>query len=193
MRINSINKKDERYFLDITFSNEDEVQDFLKKILVSLKDLLSVNCMITDLDTSYKMYIDYFPRKNYYIVDRITRASIYAYELNDMETGNVVSNWGFYTYDAILAFGKLETDYIEQKSDCMEALKRMPIVINQVLDCSLDISIEKYYYEKIRMLFQSEDSIEAYIENYFFYCADLNDCTTRVDVKRHNAAMDKLA
>ena len=150
MRINSINKKDERYFLDITFSNEDEVQDFLKKILVSLKDLLSVNCMITDLDTSYKMYIDYFPRKNYYIVDRITRASIYAYELNDMETGNVVSNWGFYTYDAILAFGKLETDYIEQKSDCMEALKRMPIVINQVLDCSLDISIEKYYYEKMQ-------------------------------------------
>ena len=27
---------------------------------------------------------------------------------------------------------------------------------------------------------------------YLLYCADLNDCTTKEDVKRHNAAMNQL-
>lgn len=31
-----------------------------------------------------------------------------------------------------------------------------------------------------------------YIELYLLYCADLNDCTTKEDVKRHNAAMKRL-
>ena len=28
---------------------------------------------------------------------------------------------------------------------------------------------------------------------YLLYCADLNDCTTKEDVKRHNAAMKQLS
>ena len=56
--------------------------------------------------------------------------------------------FGAYTFDAILALGKFEADYIEQKFDCMEDLESMPVVINQVLDSSLDISIQSCYYEK---------------------------------------------
>ena len=31
-----------------------------------------------------------------------------------------------------------------------------------------------------------------YKELYLLHCADLNDCTTKEDVKRHNAAMKRL-
>ena len=31
-----------------------------------------------------------------------------------------------------------------------------------------------------------------YKEQYLFYCANLCDCTTKEDVKRHNSAMKQL-
>lgn len=149
MRINSVNRDSDRCFLSITFCNESEERNFLKKIIDGFDDTLAVNCIITDLDTIYSMYKTYFPRCNYCVFDHLTYASIYAYELNHGEIEDVISNWGYYTIDAMFLLGESDLKVKKQKDDCLQELKSMPIVITQVLDFSLNIDLEPCYFEKI--------------------------------------------
>ncbi len=138
--------------MDITFCDESEERDFLQNLIGSFEDVLSVNCMLTDLDTSYSTYEEYFPRGNYYVFDRLTSASIFAFELNHAEGEDVISNWGYYTFDAMFALGTVEPELKKQKLDCVQELKCMPIVITQVLDYSVNIDLDYCYFEKIAKL-----------------------------------------
>ncbi len=152
MRINSKNKDSDRFYLNITFCNESEEREFLRNLIGSFEGTLSINCMLTDLDTVYPMYKEYFPRGNYYVFDRLTSASIFAFELNHLEVEDVISNWGYYTFDAMFALGIFKSELIKRKIDCMHELKCMPIVITQILDYSLHIALDHYYFKKISKL-----------------------------------------
>ena len=149
MRINSINQKNNRWHISITFRNENEEKDFLKKIIEILVDFLPVNCVLTDLDTVFSMYKEYFPRHNYFVLDNITYASICAYKLNWDEIKDVISNWGYYTLDAMFVFGNFRYEYKSQTFNCSEVIKCMPVVISQVLDYTLNINLEQQYFDKI--------------------------------------------
>lgn len=149
MQINSIKHINNKCYLSITFLDEDEERIFLQKALNQLKSSLPINCMLTDLDTSYSLYEAYFNRDNYYVFDRLTTVSIFAFDLNETEVENVLSNWGYYTIDAVFALGILDGKVKEHRCDVADILKTMPVVISQVLDNSVDIVIEQCYYEEI--------------------------------------------
>lgn len=152
MRINSIRKSDNRCCFSITFNAENDERIFLKNLIQHFEKDLSVNCMLTDLDTSYMVYEKYFNRDNYYVIDHGTSASILAFELNHQEIEDVISNWGYYTFAAVLFLGSFKTEFMNIKPNCIEKLESFPIVIHQVLDTSLDINLTHYYYEEISHL-----------------------------------------
>ncbi len=147
MRIHSIRNHDTKSCVRITFSNEDEERAFLQNLLNRFERVLPVNCMITDLDTSYSAYEAYFTSENYYVFDRLTTASIFAFDLTPNEIKNVVSNWGFYTVDAVFGLGSVDDGVKKKKLDITDLLKKLPIVITQVLDNSMDITVEQHYFE----------------------------------------------
>lgn len=153
MRINSVKQINNRCYLSITFLNEIEERIFLQKIIIWFGKMLPVNCILTDLDTSYSVYEEYFIRENYYVFDRLTTASIFAFELNQTEIQDVISNWGYYTIDAIFALGVVDAELKCQKHDATNKLKSMPIVIAQVLDNSLDIYLDLYYFDDMSKFF----------------------------------------
>ncbi len=147
-----IKKEDGKYYVSITFSHETEEHLFLSNILTMFGRTLPVNCMITDLDTSYPHYEAYFERDNYYIFDRVTKASIFAYRLNQAEIERIISNWGYYTIDAMFSLGVCEDEVLIQKPDYTDGLRSMPIVITQVLDNSIEITVDQYYFDDISKL-----------------------------------------
>lgn len=149
MRVNSIKQKKGRYFVSITFCDENEERNFLQNLIGHFGAFLPVNCMLTDLDTSYSAYEEYFPRENYYVFHCLTSASIFAYELSQTEIQDVISNWGYYTIDALFALGVVGTEVKHHKPDGENEFKSMPIVITQVLDNSLDINLDQYYFEEM--------------------------------------------
>ncbi len=149
MRINSIKQDENKIHLSITFYNESEERAFLQKLESKFGSVLPIHCMITDLDTICPMYEEYFPRGNYYVIDHITTLSIFAFQLNHTEVCDVISNWGYYTLDAILALGNLNSDRVNE-------LKSLPIVVSQVLDYSLSIEIERCFYQKFSKLIEAD-------------------------------------
>lgn len=149
MQINSVKNEDNKVNLSITFLDEAEERIFLQNILKQLGDRLPVNCLLTDLDTSYSMYEKYFNRGNYYVFDRLTTASIFAFNLNEVEIQDVLSNWGYFTMDALFALGAVDDKVKKQRIDSTDILKSLPVVIVQVLDNSIDIAIEEDYFEAI--------------------------------------------
>lgn len=149
MRVNLISNNTFKRYLSITFIDEIEEHIFLKNILALLGKKLPVHCMITDLDTSYLLYEKYFKREKYYVFDRLTTVSIFAFELDATEIQNVISNWGYYTIDAIFALGVLDNDVKNPKLDSTNILKSMPIVIAQVLDNSIEIAIDQCYFKDV--------------------------------------------
>ena len=157
MHVNSL-KYNKRCCLSITFPNEIEERIFLQKILNRFEKILPVNCMLTDLDTSYSAYEEYFGRNNYYVFDRLTTASIFAFDLTSTEIQEVISNWGYFTIYALFAIGPVPNEIKKQKSDCIEILKSLPIVIEQVPDLSIDITMDKYYFEDIFQFVIKNDS-----------------------------------
>ena len=154
MRINSIKHNGDRYYLSVTFCDDIEERDFLHSVIHCFEKGRSVHCILTDLDTSYSAYEDYFPRGNYYVFDHLTSASIFAFELNHAEIQDVISNWGYYTLAAMFALGTFEEKLKNQHLDCMPNLNSMPVVITQVLDNSLDINLEQCYFEKMLKLLE---------------------------------------
>lgn len=149
MRVNSIKPNGNRCFLSITFCSEVEERLFLQHLLACFGKNLAVNCMLTDLDTSYSAYKQYFPRDNYFVVEHITSVSIIAFSLDFSEVQSVISNWGYYTFNAIIAFGDFGSELTNQKLDHSHELKSLPIVVSQVLDTSLEIDLEHRYFEEI--------------------------------------------
>lgn len=152
MKVNYIKHQESRCSLSITFCDEDEERVFIQKLINIFKEHFPVNCMLTDLDTDYFYYIQYFKRSNYYVFDRSTNVSIFAYELNHTEIQNVISNWGYYTIDALIAFGEFKTELKRKKLDAENELKTMPIVITQVLDFSINIIFHQIYLDEIAEL-----------------------------------------
>lgn len=153
MKINSKVKVYNRYYINVTFKNEIEEHTFLYDIITYLKKFLPVNCLITDLDTSCSAYEEYFIRGNYYVFDRVTLLSIFAFDLNQTEIQNVISNWCYYTIDAMFSLGVVDSELKHQKLDKTHELKSMPVVITQVLDYSLEIDLEYCYFEKLSKFF----------------------------------------
>ncbi|MBE6649614.1 MAG: hypothetical protein E7614_08900 [Ruminococcaceae bacterium] len=149
MKVNSIQHNDNKCCLSITFSNEIEERIFLKNILNWFEKVLPVNCMLTDLDTSYSIYEQYFRRNNYYVFDRLTTASIFAFDLTSSEIQEVISNWGYFTIDAIFAIGTIDDEVKKKKLDNTHIFKSLPAVITQVLDYSVDITIEQRYFKNL--------------------------------------------
>lgn len=152
MRVNSIKRNEDRCYLSITFCNENEEREFLRNMIEYFGKLLPVNCMLTDLDTSYLAYEKYFPRGNHYVIDHVTYASILAFELNHTEIQDVISNWGYYTFAAIFSLGVFRTELKKQELVYLDELKSMPIVVSQVLDTSLEINIENRFFEEMSKL-----------------------------------------
>lgn len=146
MHVNSIKHNDNKYYLSVTFLDEIEERIFLQNILNWFGKILPVNCILTDLDTSCSTYEEYFNR-NYYVFDRLTTSSIFAFDLNSTEVQDVISNWGYFTIEAIFALGTVDDEVKNQKLDSTNIFKSMPIVITQVLDNSIDIIIDQYYLE----------------------------------------------
>ncbi len=149
MRVNSIKRNEDRSHLSITFCNENEEREFLRNMIEYFGKLLPVNCMLTDLDTSYSAYEQYFPRGNHYVIDHVTSASILAFELNHTEIQDVISNWGYYTFAAIFSLGVIRAELKKQELDYLDELKSMSIVVSQVLDTSLEINIENRFFEEM--------------------------------------------
>lgn len=149
MRFNSIKHNDNRFYLSITFPSEIEERIFLQKILNRFEKILPVNCMLTDLDTSYSAYEEYFRKNNYYVFDRLTTASIFAFDLTSTEIQEVISNWGYFTIDAIFALGIVDNEVKKNKLDITNILKSLPAVFTQVLDNSIDITIDQRYYKNL--------------------------------------------
>lgn len=156
MRINSIQHADNKYCLSITFPNEIEEHIFLQDILNRFGNVLPVNCMITDLDTDCPLYEAYFEKNNYYVFDRLTTASIFAFDLTSNEIQDVISNWGYFTIDAVFALGTVDDAVKSKKLDCMDILKSLPIVIAQVLDSSIDITIDQCYYKELSQILATD-------------------------------------
>lgn len=152
MRINSIKRNEDRYYSSITFCDENEGREFLQNMIAHFGKLLPVNCVLTDLDTSYFAYKKYFPRGNYYVIDHVTSASIFAFKLNHTEIQDVISNWGYYTYAAIFSLGVFRSELKKQEIDYLNELKSMPIVVSQVVDTSLEINIEHRFFEEMLKL-----------------------------------------
>lgn len=117
---------------------------------------LPVNCALTDLDTGYSAYEKYFPRGNYYVIDNVTNSSILAFELDHAEIKDVISNWGYYTFDAVFSLGLFRTELREQKLDCLDELRSMPIVVSQVLDTSMEINTEHRFFKEILQLLNND-------------------------------------
>lgn len=154
MRVNSIQQhNDNKYCISITFPNEIEERIFLQKILNWFEKVLPVNCILTDLDTSYSTYEDYFGKNNYYVFERSTTASIFAFDLTSTEIQEVISNWGYFTIDAIFALGIVDDEVKKKKFDSTNIFKSMPAVITQVLDNSIDITIDQCYYKDLSQFF----------------------------------------
>lgn len=149
MRINSIQHNYNKYCLSITFSDEFEEHVFLQNILNRFEKVLPVNCMITDFDTDCSLYEPYFERKNYYIFDRVVYSSIFAFDLTSTEIQDVISNWGYFTIDAVFALGTVDDELKKSNIDCENVFKSLPVVISQVLDYSIDIAVHQYYYKDI--------------------------------------------
>lgn len=148
MRINSIQHKNNKYCISITFSNEFKERIFLQKILNWFEKVLPVNCMLTDLDTSYSLYKKYFEKNNYYVFERSTTASIFVFDLTSLEIQDVISNWGYFTIDAMFALGIVDDEVKKKIHDCTNIFKSLPIVITQVLDNSIDIAINQRYFKE---------------------------------------------
>lgn len=153
MKINSKVKIHNRYCINVTFKNEIEEHIFLNDIVTYLGKFLPVNCLITDLDTSCVAYEEYFNRGNYYVFDRVTLLSIFAFDLNQADIQNVISNWCYYTIDAMFSLGVIDSELKYQKLDKTYQFKLMPVVITQVLDYSLEINLEHCYFEKLSKFF----------------------------------------
>ena len=149
MRVNSIQHNDNKYCLSITFPNEIEERIFLQKILNWFEKVLPVNCMLTELDSSHSLYEEYFGRNNYYVFDRLTTASIFAFDLTSTEIQEIISNWGYFTIDAIFALGIVDDEVKKKKLDITNIFKSLPAVITQVLDNSIDITIDKCYFKDL--------------------------------------------
>lgn len=149
MRVNSIQYKGDKYRLSITFSNEIEEHIFLQNTLNWFGKILPVNCMLTDLDTSYSAYEKYFAGHNYYIYDRSTTASIFAFDLTPTEIQKVISNWGYFTIEAMFALGIIENAVKKKELDRTSIFQSLPIVITQVLDNSVDITIDQFYFKEL--------------------------------------------
>ena len=149
MRINSMQHNYNKYCLSITFPNEIEEHIFLQDILNRFGNVLPVNCMITDLDTDCPLYEAYFEKNNYYVFDRLTTASIFAFDLTSTEIQDVISNWGYFTIDAVFALGIVDDELKKSNIDCENVFKSLPGVISQVLDYSIDIAVHQYYYKDI--------------------------------------------
>ena len=147
MLVNSKQHIDNKWCLSITFSNEIEERIFLQNILNRFEKILPVNCMLTDLDTDYSTYEEYFGRNNYYVFDRLTTASIFAFDLTSNEIQKVISNWGYFTIDAIFALGTVDDEVKKKKLDNTNIFKSLPVVITQVLDYSIEITIEQRYFK----------------------------------------------
>ena len=139
MQINYKKQHDGKCYFNITFIDEVEEQSFIKKILDWFGRLLPINCMLTDLDTDCLLYKDYFEKNKYYVFDRLTTLSIFAFKLNGEEVCNVISNWGYYTINAVFALGAINNETIKQELDISDLLMSMPIVISQILDNSIEI------------------------------------------------------
>lgn len=122
---------------------------FLQDILNRFGNVLPVNCMITDLDTDCPLYEAYFEKNNYYVFDRLTTASIFAFDLTSNEIQDVISNWGYFTIDAVFALGIVDDELKKSNIDCENVFKSLPVVISQVLDYSIDIAVHQYYYKDI--------------------------------------------
>ena len=149
MRMNSIQHKGDKYRLSIAFSNEIEERIFLQNTLNWFGNILPVNCMLTDLDTSYSFYKEYFVGHNYYVYDRSTTASIFAFDLTPPEIQEVISNWGYFTIDAMFALGTIEDAVKKKELDSTNAFQCLPITITQVLDSSVDITIDQFYFKEL--------------------------------------------
>lgn len=149
MRISYKKQYEDKYYLNITFIDEVEEQGFLKRILDWFGKSLPINCMITDFDTDYSLYKEYFEKSEYYVLDRITTQSIFAFKLNNEEVGNVISNWGYYTISALFALGEIDNKTINQRLDISDLLMSMPIVISQILDNSIEIISDAYYLNDV--------------------------------------------
>lgn len=112
--------------------------------------------MITDLDTDCPLYEAYFEKNNYYVFDRLTTASIFAFDLTSNEIQDVISNWGYFTIDAVFALGTVDDTVKSKKLDCTDILKSLPIVIAQVLDSSIDITIDQCYYKELSQILATD-------------------------------------
>ncbi len=145
MKLNSIEAKNNKYIISVTFKDENSEQDFLLQIVNLLKGKMQMNCMISELDVSYEYYENYFHKSHCYTIDDITQAHIFAYDVTFDEIELVISNWGFYTLDAAIALGNV--DLTIQEGHSIEYLKTLPIFIQQVLDCSLLIILDECHYE----------------------------------------------
>lgn len=150
MKINSVECDNNRYSISITFNNEHEERKFLIQIVNLFRENFRMNCMILDLDVCYECYKSYFSNEHCYTIDDITRAFIFAYDVTYNEVETVISNWGYYTLDAAIAFG--DVDLAEQNDHSAERLKSMPIYIQQILDYSLFIVIDEQYYKSFMTL-----------------------------------------
>lgn len=103
--------------------------------------------MLTDLDTDYSTYEEYFEKNNYYVFDRLTTASIFAFDLTSTEIQEVISNWGYFTIDAMFALGIVDDEVKKKKLDSTNIFKSLPTVITQVLDNSIDITIDQRHFK----------------------------------------------
>lgn len=147
MRLNTIEQKSDRFFISITFEDEIKEQQWLKTVIDFFKESgLQVNCEITDLDTGCHSYEEFF-ETNYYLYDRLTTISLFAFDLTNQQICDVVNNWGFYSIDAIFALGSVNdvNELKKERINLETVFLKMPIVVRQVLDTTVDITIDSTY------------------------------------------------
>ena len=100
--------------------------------------------------------VNYFLYNNYYVFDRLTTASIFAFDLTSNEIQDVISNWGYFTIDAVFALGIVDDELKKSNIDCENVFKSLPIVIAQVLDSSIDITIDQCYYKELSQILATD-------------------------------------
>lgn len=145
MKIHYFYKKENKCILNLTFESERILQEFIRKLFYLIGKKEKVSCLIKDIDADFDKYILYFNEAKILVFDEITSFMIAAFEMNEQESMNVINNWGFFTFEALLAFGELKISNDIDEEKIKDVFKKSSILIEQVLDSSMVISFDENY------------------------------------------------
>ena len=137
-------------YIEMTFNNENDEQSFIRQLIGKLKNEYVISIYIQDLDVDIVKYKEFFSCE-YIIEHGDTPAPIIkATNINEETLYNIVDNWGFYSYEAFVIFTEscLKAEDIAVKKGKLMTENTL-LVMRQVLDYTLEITVKDYLYDRI--------------------------------------------